>query len=78
VLVNMMQPPGVGPLFDGAEPNCVDDLYQRLGGHLMWENLCELEKKLQRRGVKFALLQDERLSVQLVHQYLQSKRRQAL
>jgi uncharacterized protein (DUF58 family) len=78
VLVNMIQPPGVGPVFDGPEPESIDDLYQHLGGHLLWENLCELEKVLQRRGIKFSLLNDERLSVQLVHQYLNAKRRQAL
>jgi uncharacterized protein (DUF58 family) len=78
VLVNMIQPPGLGPLFEGPEPGSVDELYQHLGGHLLWENLCELEKVLQRRGVRFSLLQDERLSWQLVHQYLTAKRRQAL
>jgi len=78
VLVNMIQPPGVGPLFAGSEPASMDDLYQHLGGHLLWENLCELEKVLQRRGVKFSLLDPERLSVQLVNQYLSAKRRQAL
>jgi uncharacterized protein (DUF58 family) len=78
VLVNMIQPPGVGPVFEGSEPDSIDDLYQHLGGHLLWEDLCELEKKLQRRGVKFSLLKDERLSLQLVQQYLNAKRRQAL
>jgi hypothetical protein len=33
---------------------------------------------LQRRGVRFSLLKDEQLSLQLVHQYLNAKRRQAL
>ena len=78
VLVNMIQPLGLGPLFEGPEPGSVDELYQHLGGHLQWENLSELEKVLQRRGVRFSLLQDERLSWQLVHQYLTAKRRQAL
>lgn len=78
VLVNMIQPPGVEPVFEGPEPHSIDQLYQHLGGHLLWETLCELAKKLQRRGVKFSLLEDERLSVQLVHQYLGAKRRQAL
>ena len=78
VLVNMIQPPGMGPIFTGPEPHSVDGLYQHLGGHLLWENLCELEKVLQRRGVRFSLLKDEQLSLQLVHQYLNTKRRQAL
>jgi uncharacterized protein (DUF58 family) len=78
VLVNMIQPPGVNPVFAGPDVHSVDDLYQRLGGHLLWEDLRELEKVLQRRGVQFSLLQDERLSVQLVAQYLSMKQRQAL
>ena len=78
VLVNMIHPSGVGPVFDGPEPGSLDDLYQHLGGHLLWENLCELQKVLQRRGVKFSLLDHERLSVQVVHQYLNAKQRQAL
>jgi uncharacterized protein (DUF58 family) len=78
VLVNMIQPPGVGPVFGGPEPESVDDLYRQLGGHLLWEKLRELEKVLQRRGVKFSLLKEDQLSLQLVHQYLSAKRRQAL
>jgi uncharacterized protein (DUF58 family) len=78
VVVNMIQPCGIGPLFEGAAADSVDELYQHLGGHLLWENLCELQKMLQRRGVKFMLLKEERLSLQLIHQYLDAKRRQAL
>ena len=78
VLVNMLQPSGVSPMF--TEPNAVstDDLYQRLGGHLQWHKLRELEKVLKRRGVHFSLLQNERLSNELVSQYLNVKRRQLL
>jgi uncharacterized protein (DUF58 family) len=78
VLVNMIQPPGVGPVFGGTEPASIDELYQHLGGHLLWENLGELQKVLQRRGVKFSLLDPERLGIQLVQQYLGAKRRQEL
>jgi uncharacterized protein (DUF58 family) len=78
VLVNMLQPPGVAPIFSDAGVNTIDELYQHLGGHLLWQNLRELEKVLQRRGVRFSLLENERLSAQLVAQYLSVKRRQAL
>jgi uncharacterized protein (DUF58 family) len=78
VLVNMLQPPGISPLFDKPDVSSVDDLYRRLGGHLLWRNLRELEKVLQRRGVHFSLLQNERLSAELVSQYLNVKRRQLL
>ena len=78
VLVNMLQPPGVAPLFSEPSVETVDDLYGHLGGHLQWQKLRELEKVLQRHGVRFSLLRNERLSAQLVSQYLNVKRRQAL
>jgi uncharacterized protein (DUF58 family) len=78
VLVNMIQPPEVGPLFADGGPAAVDDLYRRLGGHLRWNDLRELGKVLQRRGIGFALVPDERLSVELVAQYLSVKQRQLL
>jgi uncharacterized protein (DUF58 family) len=78
VLVNMLQPPGVAPLFSSPDVSSVDDLYDHLGGHLQWHKLRELEKVLQRRGVRFSLLKNERLSAQLAAQYLEVKRRQLL
>ncbi len=78
VLVNMIQPPGVAPLFSRADAHSTDDLYQRLGGHLFWQNLRELGKVLQRRGVQFNLLKDERFSADLISQYLKVKQRQLL
>lgn len=78
LLVNMLQPPGVRPLFSDPAVRSIDDLYQHLGGHLLWQKLRELEKVLQRRGIHFALLPNERLGSDLVSQYLNVKRRQAL
>jgi hypothetical protein len=56
----------------------VDDLYQRLGGHLIWSELRELQKSLQHRGIRFSLLRNERLAPELVSQYLGIKQSQAL
>jgi uncharacterized protein (DUF58 family) len=78
VLVNMIQPPGTVPLFTDSNVNSTDDLYRQLGGHLQWSRLRQLEKTLQRRGVRFSLLQNERLSADLVSQYLNVKQRQIL
>jgi uncharacterized protein (DUF58 family) len=78
VLVNMLPPPGVAPVFSDARAGSVDDVYRHLGGHLLWQKLRELEKVLQRRGVHFSLLKNERLSAQLVSQYLNVKQRQLL
>jgi uncharacterized protein (DUF58 family) len=78
VLVNMIQPPGVEPVFTNPNVATVDQLYQHLGGHLQWTKLRELERVLKRRGVQFSLLGNERLSTELVSQYLNVKRRQLL
>jgi uncharacterized protein (DUF58 family) len=78
ILVNMMKPPGTDPLFSRGGVASVDEMYQRLGGHLRWHTLRELGKTLQRRGVRFSLLESEALCVQLVTQYLNVKQRQLL
>ena len=78
ILVNMLQPPGARPVFSDANVGSVDELYRHLGGHVLWHNLRELGRTLQRRGVQFSLLEDERLSADLVRQYLDVKRRQVL
>jgi uncharacterized protein (DUF58 family) len=78
VIVNMLQPPGATPLFTSPDVTATDDLYSQLGGHLRWHNLRELQKVLQRRGVRFSLLGNERLSAELVSQYLSVKQRQLI
>ncbi len=78
VLVNMLQPPEVAPVFNNPTVQSADELYQHLGGHLLWNNLRELERLLQRRGVRFSLLKNERLSAELVSQYLNVKQRQQI
>ncbi len=78
VLVNMMQPPGATPLFTNPNIGSVDELYEHLGGHVLWHRLRELERILRRRGVQFSLLENERLSAELVSQYLSVKQRQLI
>ncbi|HTV63461.1 MAG TPA: DUF58 domain-containing protein [Alphaproteobacteria bacterium] len=78
ILVNMLQPPGVKPLFSNPAVKDLDDIYKELGGHLRWQKLRELQKILGRMGVQFSLLKNERLSAELVSQYLSVKQRQLL
>ncbi|HEX3628169.1 MAG TPA: DUF58 domain-containing protein [Verrucomicrobiae bacterium] len=78
VLVNMLQPPGVRPLFSNRDVANLDDVYNELSGHLRWQKLRELQKILRRQGVQFSLLQNERMSAELVSQYLTVKQRQLL
>lgn len=78
LLVNMVQPRGARPLFTTPGTESIDDMYEQLGGHLRWHDLRELGKKLQRRGVGFAVLEKEQLGPEVVSQYLQMKQRQLL
>jgi uncharacterized protein (DUF58 family) len=78
VLVNMLKPAGVQPIFSDPTVNTVDDIYTQLGGHLLWRHFREIEKSLQRRGIGFYLLENENLCSDLVTKYLSIKRRQVL
>ena len=78
VLVNMIKPPDADPLFSRPDVSELDDIYRHLGGHLQWHSLRELEKVLQRRGVRFSLLANEHLASDLVSQYIGVKQRQLL
>ena len=82
VLVNSLRPTGVSPLFSDADGGAgvvtTGDVYRRLGGHLRWQKLRECEKRLHRLGVGFTLLDDARMTEQIVTQYLNVKQRQVL
>lgn len=79
VLVNMLQEPNVAPLFDPDNPvNTNQDVYQHLAGHLRWKDLRERQLTLRRMGVDLKLIQQERLSVDIVNQYIAVKQKQIL
>jgi uncharacterized protein (DUF58 family) len=78
VIANMLQPPGAQPMFASEAVGEVDDLYGQLGGHLQWHQLRELRTVLQRLGVRFHLLDPEKLPSQLIGQHAEVKARQLL
>lgn len=78
VLVSMIKPAGAEPLFSNPDADSVDSIYSRLGGHMVWRNLGELEKSLRRRGIGFSMQDGSRLSSDLVAQYMNIKARQIL
>jgi uncharacterized protein (DUF58 family) len=78
VFVNTLKPAVARPLFSSPSVESVDDLYGNLGGHFLWASLRDTQKVLQRRGIGFALLDNEKMCVQLVSQYLNVKQRQIL
>ncbi len=78
VLVNMLTPPKVGPIFSGDAPRGSDDVYEHLAGHLIWHDLQQLKSKLHRHGVTFGMLPHASLAADLVSQYIGVKQRQLL
>ncbi len=78
VMVSMIRPSEAKPVFSAPDVERFDDLYERLGGHLLWHELLEVDKVLQKKGVKFSLLDNEKMSSQLVSQYISAKERQLI
>ena len=78
VLIGMLAPSEARPLFSGSEPQSVDEIYDRLGGHMIWHSLRELESGLRRQGVRLSLLDANNLTAQLTSLYLNVKQRQLL
>jgi uncharacterized protein (DUF58 family) len=78
VLVNMVRPEGAVPLFSEPDVDAVDSIYERLGGHLIWENLKDLQNVLHRYGIPLAQLHLPTMTVELVTQYFAVKERQLL
>lgn len=76
VLIGMLRPDDAHPVFSRPDRGSLDDLYRHLAGHLLWRDLRELEKVLRRRGVRFFLLDNERMCPQLVSRYQEVKQGQ--
>lgn len=78
VVVNSIRRPGVYPLYSRPEKEASSSISEELAGHLRWEGLHHLRNNLRTQGVEFSLVDDEKLSVDLVNQYLAIKQRQIL
>jgi uncharacterized protein (DUF58 family) len=77
VIVDLLQPAEVRPLFSEEQaPESAHDLYRNLAGHLRWHKLRELQKVLQRRGVRLSLLDPAQLSAQMIAQHSEIRARQ--
>lgn len=78
VLVNRLADQEVRPLFSGRLPENQEEIGVRLSGHLHWATLKDLERNLGRLGVGTSLLTSGSAGLDLVRQYNDVKRRQAL
>ena len=78
VLVNMVRPESAFPLFSEPNVDSIDSIYERLSGHLVWENLKDLQNVLHRYGISMAQLHLPTMSAELVSRYFAVKERQLL
>lgn len=78
VLVNTLRPSGAMPVFSSPGVDSVDELYQKLGGGILWQSLRETEKVLRRLGADFSLMENETMCTELISKYLSIKKRQIL
>ena len=78
LLVNMAQPENALPLFRQPDAVSLDSIYERLSGHMIWENLHDVRNVLHRYGIAMAQLPLASLSVEVVNQYFAVKERQLL
>jgi uncharacterized protein (DUF58 family) len=78
VMVAMLKPPGVEPLFSSRAVAVPEDLYHRLGGHMAWRRLQETERMLHRKGIQLSMAPQTSLGSELVGRYLAIKQRQVL
>ena len=77
VIVNTIRREGVHPVY-GQSISEDHSLSDEIAGHVKWEGLRQLQLKLRTEGVEFSILDDEKLSLEIVNQYLSVKQRQAL
>ena len=78
VLVNRLSDREVRPLFSGQLPGNQEEISGRLAGHLQWAALKDLERKLGHLGVGTSLLTPGSAGLDLIRQYNDVKRRQAI
>lgn len=78
VMVNMITPGHVRPLFSQGAVSTADEIYAQLGGHLQWQSLRETQRSLHRHGVELHLAGHESLCSDMVAQYVSVKQRQLL
>lgn len=79
VLVNMVRPELANPLFSPRmAPESVSEVYEQMGGHLQWQELCETRNRLHHLGVELGIPEHEELCAETVTQYLNVKNRQLI
>lgn len=76
VIVNSIRRPGVYPIF--SDEYDAPSIAQQISGHMRWDGLRRMRLGLDAMGVQFSVLNQEKLSVDVVNQYLSVKQRQVI
>lgn len=78
VMVHMLQPGNIRPVFSNPDVSTVDDVYQDLARHMAWHDLRQLTLTLQQQAVTLSLFSQEQFSAEILSNYLRVKQRQLL
>ncbi len=78
MIVNQIEDGESRPLFSGAMPASLEEIDERLAGHLQWVKLQDLQRSLRRKGIGMRYLKQGSASADLVGQYLEAKQKQVL
>jgi uncharacterized protein (DUF58 family) len=78
LLVNEWSDEESRPLFSGAAPANLEEISERLAGHLQWAKRQDLQHSLRQKGIALHELKLGSASADLVRQYLQVKQKQVL
>lgn len=78
VMANSIRRKGVFPVYGSRDEAAPVSIPEELAGHYRWAGLNELRAELRAQGVEMSIFDDEKLSVDVVNQYLSVKQRQLL
>ncbi len=78
VVADVLTPTRAQPVFAGETIKSVEEIYERLAGHTFWQRLRDTARLLHARHVHMQQLDNERLSADLISQYMNIKQRQIL
>jgi len=78
VLVNGLRNAWTGKLFGAADVTSTEDIFRVLAGHMEWQKSVEIQRSLQRIGVRYEQLDPARFGSEIIAQYFSVKQRQLL
>nr|HPG31794.1 DUF58 domain-containing protein [bacterium] len=78
VCVNIPDNKHLRPLFSDSGVESLDDIYAKLGNHIIWKDIREIEKKLARNGIMFKTAKINSFGSDIASQYLEIKKRQLI